>query len=58
MFASLIKKWILFFFLKVVVQSGCIYEKKELVPRSCFVATYIINMGESQIMLTQERVQG
>ena len=45
-----------FFFLKVVMQSDCIYETKELVPRSWFVATCIINMDESQTVLTQERV--
>lgn len=44
------------FFLKVVMQSDCIYERKELVPRSCFVATCIINMDENQTVLTHERV--
>lgn len=56
LFAGLIKKWIYFFFLKVVMQSDCIYETKELVPRSCFVATCIINMDEGQTVLTQERM--
>lgn len=51
---GLIKKWI-WFFLKAMVQSSCIYEKKELMPR--FYSLYY-NMGESQIMLTQKRVQG
>lgn len=54
LFAGLIKKWIIFF-LKVVVQSSCSYEKKELVPKSC---NLYYNIDESQIMLTQERVQG
>jgi len=30
------------------MQSDCIYQRKELVPRSSFVATCTINMDEGQ----------
>lgn len=38
------------------MQSDLIYEREELVPRSCFVAACALNMDEGQTVLTQERV--